>query len=390
MTDSSAPAKPLVRPLAGLSSTPATTAPHLPASNPSAANIGPSAAAKPISANSPFAPRPAAPPRPPISLTSAIRPALTPDPSGAGAATPASATLAAGSTTAGNRPSLTLAQFTYFEKLIYELSGMRFEANKSYFLASKIELRVQALGLKDFDAYMAYLQSPQGRPEYGPLVDEISINETFFYRHEPQLQAFRDNLLLPLVQARRTQGKKTMRIWSAASSTGDELYTLALMLRDAGLWSKDMTFELIGTDICHDALEKARAGLYRKYNIRNIPPSLLQAHFKHDNATGSETWQLSHDLRSSCRFQEGNLMDSVRCAALGKFDFIFCRNVLIYFDEPSKEKAVQYLANNLHDDGYVLLGHSENIYSQRHILRPVKEFAAAIAYQKAPPGTRKL
>ncbi len=83
-------------------------------------------------------------------------------------------------------------------------------------------------------------------------------------------------------------------------------------------------------------------------------------------------------------------MDTARCAALGKFDFIFCRNVLIYFDEPSKEKAVQHLANALTDDGYVLLGHSENIYSQRHILRPVKEYAAAIAYQKAPPGTPKL
>ncbi len=268
---------------------------------------------------------------------------------------------------------------------------MRFEVNKSYFLASKIDLRVQALGLANIEAYTAYLNTPNGRTEYGYLIDEISINETFFYRHEPQLQAFRDSILVPHAQARRTQGQKTLRMWSAASSTGDELYTLALMLRDAGLWGKDLTWDMVGTDICHDALEKARAGIYRRYNVRNIPPALLQNYFAHDpNGPTGETWQIKPEVRSSCRFQEGNLMDGARCTALGKFDVIFCRNVLIYFDEPSKEKAVINLANNLYDDGYVLLGHSENIYSQRHILRPVKELGAAIAYQKAPPGTPKL
>jgi chemotaxis protein methyltransferase CheR len=344
--------------------------------------------AKPLSPNSPFAPRPVAtPPRPLVSLASAIQ---APKPAAPSTPAPAAAPAAPGALTS-NRPSLTPTQFTFFEKLIYELSGMRFEANKSYFLASKIDLRVQALGLKDFDAYIAYLNTPTGRTEYGHLVDEVSINETFFYRHETQLQAFREHLLLPLSQARRTQGQKTLRIWSAASSTGDELYTLALMLRDSGLWGKDLSWDLVGTDICHDALEKARSGIYRRYNIRNIPPALLQSYFTHDPLSpGGETWQLKAEIRTSCKFQEGNLMDSARCATLGRFDLIFCRNVLIYFDEPSKEKAVQHLANNLTEDGYVLLGHSENIYSQRHILRPMKEYAAAIAYQKAPPGTPKL
>jgi chemotaxis protein methyltransferase CheR len=355
---------------------------------PSANNIGPSPVTKPLSANSPFAPRPVTTPaRPGVSLTQAIqqRAAAPSSPSAATATTPST------SAATSSRPSLSQAQFDYFAKLVYELSGMRFDTNKSYFLASKIEVRVQALGLANFDAYIAHLGSLQGRTEYGHLVDEVSINETFFFRHEPQLQAFRDGMLIPHAQARRTQGQKTLRIWSAASSSGDELYTLALMIRDAGLWGKDLMWELIGTDISHEALAKARAGVYRKYNVRNIPPALLQAHFAHDpSGPTGETWQISTDIRSSCKFNEGNLMDTARCAALGKFDFIFCRNVLIYFDEPSKEKAVQHLANALTDDGYVLLGHSENIYSQRHILRPVKEYAAAIAYQKAPPGTPKL
>lgn len=290
-----------------------------------------------------------------------------------------------------NRPQLSEALFTKFASLIYELSGMRFEANKSYFIASKLDLRVQALGLKNFEAYLAYLESPSGRSEYGFLIDEITINETFFYRHEPQLQAFRDEVLMPMVFARKAQRQMRFRILSAAASTGDELYTIALMLKDMGLIGKDMTFELVGIDICHDALQKARAGVYRKYNIRNVPASILQQNFDHAVGTGggTETWTIKPDIKAMCRFQEGNLMDTTRLSALGKFDIIFCRNVLIYFDEASKEKVVRNLSGILNDDGFVLLGHSENIYSQRHILRPDKTHTNAIAYSKAPPGTPK-
>lgn len=298
---------------------------------------------------------------------------------------------AVGGAPAANRPQMSDALFNKFANLVYELSGMRFEPNKAYFLVSKIDVRVQALGLKSFEAYMAYLEGSSGRSEYGFLIDEITINETFFFRHEPQLQAFRDEILMPLVFARRAQRQSRFRIWSAAASTGDELYTIALMLKDLGLTGKDIQFELVGTDICHDALQKARAGVYRKYNIRNVPPSLLQQYFVHDASQGvnAETWTIKPEIKAMCRFQEGNLMDATRTGSLGKFDVIFCRNVLIYFDEVSKEKVVKNLATNLLDDGFILLGHSENVYGQRHLLKPDKTHTAAIAYTKAPPGTPK-
>lgn len=321
---------------------------------------------------SPFAPNPA-----PTSTSTT--------PSAAG--TPASPT----SLFAANRPQLSDPLFQKFATLIYELSGMRFEANKAYFVASKIDIRVQALGLKNFESYLAYLESPSGRSEYGFLIDEITINETFFFRHEPQLQAFRDEILMPLIFARRAQRQTRFRILSAAASTGDELYTIALMLKDMGLIGKDIQFELIGTDICHDALEKARAGVYRKYNIRNVPAPMLGMYFEHTagNGLGTESWTIKPEIKQLCRFQEGNLMDSMRLGALGKFDIIFCRNVLIYFDEESKEKVVKNLSSILSDDGFILLGHSENVYSQRHILKPDKTHTNAIAYTKAPPGTPK-
>lgn len=285
------------------------------------------------------------------------------------------------------RPQLTEAQFQKFAELVYELSGMRFEANKSYFLASKLDVRVQALNLRDFDHYMSFLNSPAGRTEYGHLVDEVSINETFFYRHEPQLQAFQQEILMPMVFARKTQRQLKFRIWSAAASTGDELYTLALMIKEAGLLNQGMTFELVGTDISHEALSKARAGVYRKYNVRNIPPAVLQQNFKHNPA--DDTWVINPDIKAMCKFQEMNLMESARTQTLGKFDVIFVRNVLIYFDEPSKEKVVTNLATNLVDDGVIVLGHSENVYGQRHIIKQDKNRSASIAYIKAPPGTPK-
>lgn len=286
------------------------------------------------------------------------------------------------------RPHLSDALFSKFTALIYELSGMRFEPSKNYFVASKVDNRVQALGLKSFEAYLSYLESASGRTEHGHLMDEVTINETFFFRHEPQLQAFRDSVLQPMLFARRAARRTTFRILSAASSTGDELYTVALMLQDMGVVGKDITFELIGTDISHDVVSKAKAGVYKKYNIRNVPAPLLQKYFKHD--PGPDTWTIAAEIKAMCKFQEGNLMDSVRCGTLGKFDIIFCRNVLIYFDEPGKETVCKNLASMLSEDGFVLMGHSENVYGQRHILRPDKTHAAAIAYNKAPPGTPKL
>ncbi|RYG61011.1 MAG: protein-glutamate O-methyltransferase CheR [Alphaproteobacteria bacterium] len=316
---------------------------------------------------------------------------FAPNPAPATSAPASSSAPAAPGLFASNRPQLSDPLFQKFAALIYDLSGMRFEANKAYFVASKIDIRVQALGLKNFEAYLAYLESPSGRAEYGFLIDEITINETFFFRHEPQLQAFRDEILMPMVAARRSQRQTRFRILSAAASTGDELYTIALMLKDLGYIGKDIQFELVGTDICHDALQKARAGVYRKYNIRNVPASMLATNFEHTvgNGIGTESWSIKPEIKQLCRFQEGNLMDSLRLGALGKFDIIFCRNVLIYFDEESKEKVVRNLASMLADDGFILLGHSENVYSQRHILKPDKTHTNAIAYTKAPPGTPK-
>lgn len=333
-------------------------------------------------------PLPSATPAAPLTREGLRAAMTTPTPAPSAAPKPAAPTApAAAPVPGGNRPQLTPQQFETFAKMIYELSGMKFETNKSYFVASKLDNRIQALGLKGFDDYLTYLNSSSGRAEYGFMIDEVTINETFFYRHEPQLQGFIHEVLNPMVQARRAQGVKKFRIWSAAASTGDELYTIALILKEQGLLGKDMVFDLIGTDISHEALAKARAGVYKKYNIRNVPPAALTQNFTNGP---DDTFVLKNEIKAMCRFQEMNLMDSARIATLGKFDVIFIRNVLIYFDEKSKEHVVKNLCSVLADDGVVLVGHSENIYSQRHLLKVDKARPASIAHIKAPPGSEKV
>ncbi|MFZ2620248.1 MAG: protein-glutamate O-methyltransferase CheR [Alphaproteobacteria bacterium] len=284
------------------------------------------------------------------------------------------------------KPTLGTMMFNDFANLIYELSGIRFQENKSYFLASKLYNRCQALGLGSFEEYLTYLKGSSARMEYGHLVDEITINETFFYRHQPQLEAFQHEILTPLNFIRKSQRSQKLRIWSCAASTGDEAYTLALLIKSMGL-GLDPQIEIIGTDICHDALVKARAGAYKKYAIRNVPADQLAKYFRHDIAT--DTYYLNDEIKNMVKFQECNLMDSTRVSALGKFDIAVCRNVLIYFDEPSKEKAILNIYNNLKEDGFLMLGHSENIYAQRHLFKQDKGRQAAIAYTKMPVGTPK-
>ncbi len=316
--------------------------------------------------------------------------AATPSPRPVTPTTPstgsATAAVAAARAAASTRPQLSPDLFNKFSNLIYELSGIRFQENKAYFLASKLQERCTALSIDGFNEYWTYLQSPTARPEYGHMLDAITINETFFYRNQPQLESFDKDVLKPLIQKRKQEGKSRIRIWSCASSTGDEAYTIALMIKDKN-YDASMKFEIIGSDICHDALEKARIGVYRQYGIRNIPQNLMQRYFKEDPT--AKTFILSDEIKQMVKFNEGNLVDKARIRSFGMFDLIFCRNVLIYFDEDSKEKVMWNLRNALYDDGTILMGHSENVYSQRHILKADKDRSHSIAYIKAEEGAVK-
>lgn len=285
-------------------------------------------------------------------------------------------------------PTLDAAMFKNFSDFIYKISGIRFAENKSYFLSSKIKNRMDALGMSSLQEYFTFLQSPMSHTSEHPLlVDEITINETFFFRNQPQLEAFERDVLKPMLEKRRSQGINRIRMWSCAASTGDEAYTMALQLVDMPE-ARGFQFEIIGTDICRSAVATAQKAEYRKYAIRNIPQDMLKRYFTED-ATGTK-WNLNDEIKQFVRFQESNLMDEQRIRMLGKFDIAFCRNVLIYFDDVSKEKVLMNIYSALNDDGILLAGHSENLYPQRHIFKQSPELGQAMAYNKAPAGTQKL
>lgn len=271
--------------------------------------------------------------------------------------------------------------FNQYADFIYQVSGMRFNEAKAYYLSSKIHIRMKALLMDTYEEYYAFLQTPQAKAsEHTLLMNEVTINETFLFRNQPQLNDFEERVLKPLLATRRQQGKNKIRIWSCAASTGDEAYTTAFQCM--GLpEATGFQIEIIGTDISRQAIAKAQEGVYAKYAIRNIPQDLMQRCFTFNEK--DETYHISDEIKRMVKFQEGNLMDANRIRMQGQFDIIFCRNVLIYFDEKSKITVLNNISSALVNDGYLLVGHSENLYPQRDIFRQCKDMGQSLAYQKA-------
>lgn len=285
-----------------------------------------------------------------------------------------------------DRPSLTTTQFKLFADFIYSISGIRFQESKNYFLASKLDLRRKELEIGSIDEYYRYVTT-QGKysKEIELLLNEVTINETFFYRNIQQLDSYNKDILMDILAKKRAKGDRRLRIWSAASSTGDEAYTLIIDMLEKNL-SREFSIEIVGTDISQKALGVAKVGSYKKYAIRNIPDAQLRKHF---SIVDEYTYQLSDEIKKFATFKHCNLSDDIACRALGKFDIIFCRNVLIYFDRESREKVLTNIYNNLNDDGFLLVGHSENLYAERHLFESCKDKLQALAYRKAPKGTEK-
>jgi len=285
-----------------------------------------------------------------------------------------------------DRPSLTTTQFKLFADFIYTISGIRFQESKNYFLASKLDMRRKELNIKSLDEYYTFLKAqPKMSKEIELLLNEITINETFFYRNIPQLEAYNKDILMDILAKKRAKGDKRLRIWSAASSTGDEAYTLVMDMLEKNL-QREFTIELVGTDISQKALKVANEGIYKKYAIRNIPENQLKKHF---TIMDEYNYKLSEDIKKHARFKHCNLSDSLNCRSLGKFDIVFCRNVLIYFDRDSREQVLTNIYNNMNEESFLLVGHSENLYAERHLFESCKDKLQALAYKKAPQGTPK-
>jgi len=275
------------------------------------------------------------------------------------------------------RPTLTEDEFRRLCEYLYRRTGMVFTEAKRYYVERRVWERMAETGSPSFAGYFAHLRSDT-RDEIQQFVNAFTVNETYFYREDYQLKCLTNDLLTERLHERHADDP--IRIWSAACSTGEEPYSIAIWLLENWPRVDEYFVEIVGSDIDTRVLELARAGTFGKRALMRLPPELIGKYF---DALPAEHWQISPQLRDSVSFTSVNLLDPAQTRAHGQFDVIFCRNVLIYFDDTSRRLAAENLYENLLPGGFICLGHSESM-SRISPLFDVRRFADAVVYQR--PG----
>ncbi len=271
--------------------------------------------------------------------------------------------------------------FDNIRMLIKERSGINLGPTKIDFLASKITHRLKVTNCDTIKEYYFYLKyDSKGPSEIDSLVELVAINETFFFRHQDQLDDFIQIVLPEVLKSHRPS--KALSIWSAGCSSGEEAYTLAIMLRERNGDVNPDTVSILASDISSSALLSAREAIYDDYSVRNVPKNLLQKYFSRDDRG---RYNLDQSVKSMVRIASINLMDSKSTGRVRNMDCIFCRNVMIYFDDKDKQRCVERLYEALNDDGYVFLGHSESLGRISNLLEPVR-LKNTVAYRKPRTG----
>lgn len=263
--------------------------------------------------------------------------------------------------------------FNLFRSLIYEKTNINMRESKHILLSNRLRKRILALGLNGYDQYYRYLTEGEGREqELANFVDAVSTNETYFYREINHFNTLKETILPELFQF-----KRRIRIWSAGCSTGEEPYTLRIVIDEGKdhLWQGEA--EIIATDISGEVIDKARQGVYRERSMRFVPEEVRARCF---HPLGEENYQVKEELRQGIDFKVHNLLKEDPPEQ--SFDLIFCRNVMIYFDKATQRKLVdEHFAEVLDPRGYLCIGHSESLTGTSQKLRYLRGLKAPI-YQK--------
>lgn len=279
-------------------------------------------------------------------------------------------------------PASTDPAYLKVRDLIYSVSGIYHSEQKLYLLISSCNRRMQACGAACPSAYFGYLTThPDHDAELHLLLNEITIGETYMFRHPAQLDALRNVVLPQVTEAKSAMGLRRLRLWSAGCSTGEEPYTLAMFLREEKRLA-GWTFDILATDLNTNSLETARAGIYGEYALRNTSELMRKKYFKD---VGGNKLQASDLLKSQIRFDRVNLSDDDKMLFLKGMDVIFCCNVLIYFDLASKRRVVKHFYANLCAGGYFFMGHAESLFKVDDTFQLV-HFPGTTAYWKPRVG----
>lgn len=249
---------------------------------------------------------------------------------------------------------MTPQDYAYLSKLLNERSGLHLAGDKQYLIESRLLPVARQNNCGSIGDLVAKLKQFAEEPLRQRVTEAMTINESFFFRDKTPFERFQDTVL-PQMQKLRAATKR-IRIWCAAASTGQEPYSLAMMFKQAEQEFAGWKIEIVATDISADVLEKAKAGLYTQFEVqRGLPIQLLLKYFKQDG----DQWRIAQELRDMVQYRQHNLLDDF--AMLGMFDVIFCRNVLIYFDQPTKIDVFGRMQKITEPDGYLFLGAAETV-----------------------------
>ncbi len=256
------------------------------------------------------------------------------------------------------------ADFQFLADFLKKGSGLVVSEDKMYLLESRLLPIARERGHNTLDGLVAELRKGTDSSLKVAVIEAMTTNESFFFRDTKPFQIFENETLPALIEARAA--RKRLRIWCAAASTGQEPYSLAMILKENAAKMPGWRTEILGTDLSSEVLEKAKAGMYSQFEVqRGLPISLLVKYFRQVN----EMWQIDAAIRASVRFQKLNLMDNF--THLGKFDVIFCRNVLIYFDQQTKAEVLERMSTMLEPDGVLFLGGAETVLGITDKFKPV-------------------
>jgi chemotaxis protein methyltransferase CheR len=260
---------------------------------------------------------------------------------------------------------VTPPDYEYLRKLLKDRSGLDLSADKQYLIESRLLPLARKSGLAGISELVQKMKGGSA-PIVAQVVEAMTTNETFFFRDKVPFDHFRDSIVPEILQARAS--RKSIRIWCAAGSTGQEPYSLAMCLKEMGAAFAGWRIEILATDLSQEVLEKSRAGIYSQFEVqRGLPIQMLVKHFKQ---TG-ELWQINPDIRAMVQHRQLNLLHDF--SQLGTFDVIFCRNVLIYFDQDTKINIFNRLAKTSEPDGFLVLGAAETVVGLTDAFKPFPE-----------------
>ncbi len=262
---------------------------------------------------------------------------------------------------------LTRLYLDILREIIYENTGIIFDDKKKYFIENRVKEHMEELGLNSLKEYIYRLKTDKRAIK--EFISKITVNETYFYREYYHLKA-----LAKLVQGENQ--RLPVKVLSIPCSTGEEPYSIAIVLNE--VLEDPKKFEVLGVDIDINAIKKAKEGIYGKRSVSKLPLQYLKKYFDH---VDEEKWMIKDFIKKRVRFYEGNILDRLFIKSLRKFHYVFCKNLLIYFDDNARTQAINNLYDALMDGGFLFLGHAESISRSSSLFEPVK-VEGAIVYKK--------